>query len=134
MVMSVYNWIFNSNLTFDEKLEKSCRFAKHKVEMNINKSLKEVYKNHSIWSEFEACYNKEGEWIKQRVFYFGDWSNADFKNDWRFKEVKEKRKQLVYKGLCCIEKKWTDTLENHPKNIRKFLEQKDNINRLDKWL
>ena len=135
--MSAYRWIFDSDkLSFSEKLEKACEFAKHKVEMRVNQTLKLGFKQYLIWSEFENSRLVEGKWVTESVFYFGDLEGSDFKNDWRFKEVKGKRKQAIFKGLCCIEKKG-DILNktlNHPNVIIKYLGQEDNGSRFNKWV
>ena len=56
-----------------------------------------------MWSVFENEYKtKVGnnyQWVKELNFYMGDLSNEDFENDYRFKEVKDKRKQLKFLGL-----------------------------------
>lgn len=50
--------------------------------------------------DLSPVFGKEKHWMPELTFYMGDWSTADFKNDWRFKEVKDKRKELVFMGLC----------------------------------
>jgi len=56
-----------------------------------------------MWSVFENEYKtkvgKNYQWVKELNFYVGDLSNEDFKNDYRFKEVKDKRKQIKFLGL-----------------------------------
>lgn len=54
----------------------------------------------NVWSVFERCYKKEEKWVTNLIFYKGDLSSADFKNDFRFKEVFQKHKQLKFLGLC----------------------------------
>jgi len=39
------------------------------------------------------------KWKKQIVFYFGYLTNVEILSDWRFCEVKEKRKQAICKGI-----------------------------------
>lgn len=132
--MSVYSLIFNSDkLSFAEKVEKACEFANHKVEMKVNSNLIEAYKDFSIYSECEVTKLEGSKWVTESIFYFGDISHIDFNNDWRTKEVKNKRKQLVLKGLCCIKKKITDSLKNSSKNIIKYLQQENNINRFSEF-
>jgi hypothetical protein len=134
--MSIYNLIFNSNkLSFDEKVEKACEFANHRVEMKVNSNLIEAYKGFSIYSECEVTRFKEkdNKWVTERIFYYGDISHIDFKNDWRTKEVKNMRKQLIFKGLCCIKKRSSDGLKNSSKNIIKYLQQENNINRFSEF-
>jgi len=55
-----------------------------------------------MWSVFEKEYttkiNNKYQWVKELNFYIGDLTNEDFKNDYRFKEVKDKRKQVKFLG------------------------------------
>ena len=38
-------------------------------------------------------------WQKSYAFYLGDLSNIKFSDDWRFKQVKDKRKESVFLGF-----------------------------------
>ncbi len=40
-------------------------------------------------------FKQEKKWIKEFVFYKISPQQVDLQNDWRFKEVKDKRKQLI---------------------------------------
>jgi hypothetical protein len=55
-----------------------------------------------MWSVFECEYKtkveEEYKWVKELRFYMRDISNEDLKNDWRFCEVKDKRKQAKFLG------------------------------------
>lgn len=42
---------------------------------------------------------KIGKWVKSLQFWYADFSNLDFKTDWRFCEVKNKRTQAIFLGL-----------------------------------
>lgn len=46
--------------------------------------------------------NKKVTYLKELIFYHGR-INPDTKNDWRFKEVPNKRKELILLGYCNIE-------------------------------
>jgi len=58
-----------------------------------------------ILSQFYTEYykinelTKEGEWVGEVFYYYGDLSKADFKNDWRFKAVDGKRKEALFLKL-----------------------------------
>lgn len=59
--------------------------------------------NKNKWSVFENCHLIECEgvyqWITEFNFYMGDLSNVDTSNDWRFKEIKNKRKMSKFLGV-----------------------------------
>lgn len=58
----------------------------------------------NIWSVFENHHavdkNGKQKWVTELVFYKGDLSKVDLATDWRFREVKGKRSQLKYLGMC----------------------------------
>lgn len=64
--------------------------------------------NKQVYSQFECeklvVINDKKEWVKENVYYHGDLSNIDLTRDWRFCEVKDKRKQLKFIGL--VYDKW----------------------------
>jgi len=51
-----------------------------------------------LYSVFEDTHKKGNKWISEYHFYKGDLSNVDLENDWRFKEIKDKRKQSKFLG------------------------------------
>jgi len=55
-----------------------------------------------MWSifehEFKTKVNDKYQWVKEFIFYKGDLSEEDFENDSRFKEIKDKRKQVKFLG------------------------------------
>ncbi|WP_299673289.1 hypothetical protein [uncultured Tenacibaculum sp.] len=55
----------------------------------------------NIWSVFEVERTKMDslETYKERIFYYGDFSNHDLSKDSRFMEFKNRRKQVVFIGL-----------------------------------
>jgi hypothetical protein len=55
----------------------------------------------TVFENEKYVYNKKsatGRWVNELVFYVGDLTDVDLKSDWRFKEVKDKRKQLKLLG------------------------------------
>lgn len=57
-----------------------------------------------IYSIFETCHLTKQEdgsvlWITERVYYRGDLSNVNCEDDWRFTEIKGKRKLAKFIGL-----------------------------------
>ena len=56
-----------------------------------------------VWSVFSAEYfievKKQLVWKKQTFLYMGDLSNVDMATDWRFHDVKGKRKNCTFLGL-----------------------------------
>lgn len=53
----------------------------------------------TIKSQFEVTRFTNGEWVTETIYYYNDHTNFD-PNDWRFREVYEKRKQLKFIKLC----------------------------------
>jgi len=53
----------------------------------------------NLWSVFGNEHKVESDWIKELVFFWGDVSDIDFSNDWRFKAVEGKKKQLMFLGF-----------------------------------
>ena len=59
------------------------------------------------WSKFKLVYKSEkGDWLTDFIYYMGDLSGVDFANDWRFKEVEGKRKQVQFIELVQKPKRW----------------------------
>lgn len=58
----------------------------------MNKTLSQFYVEHYRINEL----TKEGEWIGKVIYYYGDLSKVNFKNDWRFKGVEGKRKEALF--------------------------------------
>ena len=44
--------------------------------------------------------NSKKMWVKSYTFYHLDVKTIDIGKDWRFKEVKNKRKESIYLGEC----------------------------------
>jgi len=57
-----------------------------------------------MWSvfenEFKARVDDKYQWVKELNFYMGDMSDEDLTNDYRFREVPGKRKQLRFLGTA----------------------------------
>ena len=55
-----------------------------------------------MWSvfenEFKTKVDDKYQWVKKLNFYYGDLSEENLTNDWRFKEVPERRKQVKFLG------------------------------------
>lgn len=49
-----------------------------------------------LWSEFERELFDGFVWKTEIVYYKGDLSKVDLKNDWRFKEVPKRRKEMKF--------------------------------------
>lgn len=120
--MNKYKIIFNSELTFTQKVNKAEELAKHEIQKTIDKNIKDYFKGSTIWSEFEnKTLDEKG--VKSKFYYYDDLSIADFKNDWRFCKVKNKREQAEYLGLVCQENNRLKIKQNHIKTYNKYLEQ-----------
>lgn len=59
----------------------------------------------NLWSVFSSHFlmkkdGQQSQWVTSLNFYKGDLSCVDLETDWRFKEVKNKRSQSVFLGVC----------------------------------
>lgn len=121
--MNKYKIIFESNLSWDDKIKLSENLALHEINKSIYINIKDFFGNYTIWSKFKNCYkNLEGKWEKRIVFYYHNLENVDFNNDWRFKEVKGKRKVLEFLELEFHENTFK-LPKNHIKDYLKYLEK-----------
>ena len=113
--------IFESDLPFQDKVEKGCDLIRHEVAKSINKNIKDFYYPLTVWSKFTFTKTKESKTYKESKYYFKNHSNFD-KKDWRFCEVKGKRSLAVFEGLvlvdCSLIKK-----QNHSKDYHEYLNQ-----------
>jgi len=51
-----------------------------------------------LYSVFKDTHKQGKKWITQYIFYMNDLSDVDLETDWRFKEVKNKRKLAEFLG------------------------------------
>lgn len=49
---------------------------------------------------------KTESWLKETIYYYGDFTNVDLNTDWRFREVPNKRKQLIFLGFVKRPSRW----------------------------
>ena len=122
--MNKYKIIFESNLSFAEKIETAGRLALHEVDKVINISIKDYVYGKLVWSEFEKEFKDGDKWEIQTTFYYGDLSKVNLEEDWRFKEVKNKRKLAKFKGLS-LQDKSHNLKPNHVNVYTKYLSKTD---------
>lgn len=53
-----------------------------------------------VQKDLRPVFGIETHWVPDISFYMGDLSQQDLKNDWRWCEVKDKRTQAEFIGLC----------------------------------
>jgi len=98
--MDKYKIIFESKLSWGDKIKTAERLAKHQIDKSIFKNIKESFKGETLWSRFTREYkNIDGDWVSSTCFYYHDLEGVDLKNDWRFREVKNKRSLAKFEGL-----------------------------------
>ena len=72
---------------------------------NVRKTKGAMKTKNEIWSAFKVekfdVANKQ--WYEELFFYMGDCTNIYNKNDWRFCEIKDKRKFAIYIGKGIID-------------------------------
>lgn len=119
--MDKYKIIFNSSRSWEEKINLCEKLALHEMNKTIYKGIKSAFKNETIWSKFYTEYkNIEGEWESHITYYYHDQSEVDLKNDWRFKEVHDRRKLANFLKLEFHENTF-NLPKNHIKDYLKYL-------------
>jgi hypothetical protein len=123
--MDKYKIIFDSKkLTFEEKINLSEKLIRHEVNKSINFNILQAFNNQIVWSEFENKYlNTENIWENKTFYYYGDYTEKDLKNDWRFKEVKGKRGLAEFKKLVAKDNR-LNLKQNSAKDYIKYLDKK----------
>ena len=72
----------------------------------IKNGFKDAVSCSNLWSvvvnENKIGKDNNSQWVTELNFYMGDLQtkNIDWKTDWRFCEVKDKRKQVKMLGVC----------------------------------
>ncbi len=120
--MEKYKIIFNSELSFNEKIKKSENLAMHEVQKVINFNIKKYFKGFTVWTEKYSLYkNKDNNWYNHTSYYYSDLRNIS-KDDWRFCEVLDARKDVSYNKLVLLQE--THNLkQNHSRDYISYLDQ-----------
>jgi hypothetical protein len=118
-----YEIIWQSKLSFEDKLKRCDGLIKHEVDKTINKNILNIYKDKLVWTEVIYKFkNKEDSWINHVSYYYGDLRKTE-KSDWRFCDVEDKRIVEDYSKLV-MHNTSHNLKQNHSRDYINWLRQK----------